>query len=125
MFDIVIRDGKVLDGAGNPWFKADVGIEGDSITAVSRRHLERERVIDASGLVVSPGLIDSHTHSDYGVLKHNIGINYLTQGVTTVVTGECGGSMYPLINETGRSAVKRRLLTGSKESLQISVDWAA
>jgi len=125
MFDIVIRDGKVLDGAGNPWFKADVGIEGDSITAVSRRPLEGERIIDASGLVVSPGLIDSHTHSDYGVLKHNIGINYLTQGVTTVVTGECGGSMYPLINETGRSAVERRLLTGSKESSQIAVDWGS
>jgi len=123
MFDIVIRDGKVLDGAGNPWFKADVGIEGDTIVEVSRRPLEGERIIDASGLVVSPGLIDSHTHSDYGVLKHNIGINYLTQGVTTVVTGECGGSMYPLINETGRSAVKRRLLTGSKESPQIAVDW--
>jgi N-acyl-D-aspartate/D-glutamate deacylase len=125
MFDIVIRDGKVLDGAGNPWFKADVGIEGEKITAVSRRSLEGKKVIEASGLVVSPGLIDSHTHSDYGVLKHNIGVNYLTQGVTTVVTGECGGSMYPLINETGRSAVERRLLTGSKESPQIAVDWGS
>ncbi len=125
MFDIVIRDGKVLDGAGNPWFKANIGISGDSIAEVSRKPMDGEKVIDASGLVVSPGLIDSHTHSDYGVLRHNIGLNYLTQGVTTVVTGECGGSMYPLINETGRSVVKRRLLTGTKDPSGASVDWSS
>ena len=125
MFDIVIRDGKVLDGAGNPWFKANIGINGDSIAEVSRKPMDGEKIIDAMGLVVSPGLIDSHTHSDYGVLRYNIGLNYLTQGVTTVVTGECGGSMYPLINETGRSVVKRRLLTGTKDTSEASVDWSS
>ena len=125
MFDIVIRDGKVLDGAGNPWFKANIGINGDSIAEVSRKPMDGEKIIDAMGLVVSPGLIDSHTHSDYGVLRYNIGLNYLTQGVTTVVTGECGGSMYPLINDTGRSVVKRRLLTGTKDTSEASVDWSS
>ncbi len=125
MFDIVIREGKVLDGAGNPWFKANIGIKGDSIAEINRRPMDGEKIIDASGLMVSPGLIDSHTHSDYGVLRYNIGLNYLTQGVTTVVTGECGGSMYPLINETGRSVVKRRLLTGTKDPAGASIDGSS
>ena len=125
MYDIVIKNGKIIDGAGNPWFGSEIGIRGDSIVEVSRRPLEGERVVDAKGLVVSPGLIDSHTHSDYGVLRHNIGLNYLKQGVTTVVTGECGGSMYPLVNETGRRAVRRRLITGTKDPSKVSVDWGS
>lgn len=125
MYDIVINDGKVIDGAGNPWMRASIGIEGDTISEVSRKPLEGEAVIGAGGLVVSPGFIDSHTHSDYGVLRYNIGINYLKQGVTTVVTGECGGSMYPLVNETGVSAVKRRLLTGAKDPSGVVVDWGS
>ena len=126
MFDIVIRDGKVLDGVGNPGFKANIGIKGDSsIAEVNRRPMEGEKTIDATGLVVSPGLIDSHAHSDYGVLRYNIGLNYMTQGVPTVVTGECGGSMYLLINETGRSVVKSRLLTGTKDPSGVSIDWSS
>ena len=125
MCDIVIRDGKVLDGAGNPWMRANVAIEGDTISEVSRKPLKGDRVIDASGLAVSPGFIDSHTHSDYGVLRHNAGINYLTQGVTTVVTGECGGSMYPLVNEAGRRVAERRLLTGTRDPSGVAVDWGS
>jgi N-acyl-D-amino-acid deacylase len=125
MFDTVIKNGKIIDGAGNPWFGAEIGIQGDAIVEVSRRSLEGQRMIDAGGLVVSPGLIDSHTHSDFGVLRHNIGLNYLRQGVTTVVTGECGSSMYPLVIETGRKAVRRRLITGTRDPSKVSVDWGS
>jgi N-acyl-D-aspartate/D-glutamate deacylase len=125
MYDIIVKGGKVLDGAGNPWIRANVAIEGDTIAEVSRKPLKGDKTIDARGLVVSPGLFDSHTHSDYRVLRHNIGVNYLKQGVTTVVTGECGGSMYPMINETGRSIVMRRLLTGTKDPSGAIVDWSS
>lgn len=64
-FDIVVRGGRVVDGTGSPWFVADVGIKGDSITAIAT-HLEPAgaKVIDATGLVVAPGFIDVHSHSE-------------------------------------------------------------
>jgi len=71
MLDVLIKKGKIIDGAGNPWFLADVGIQGERIVQV--RHAirgEAKRVVDAAGLVVSPGFIDTHTHSDLRVFKH-------------------------------------------------------
>ena len=66
-FDVVIRGGRVVDGTGNPWFTADIGIKGDSIAALAP-HLDATgaRTIDATGLVVSPGFIDVHSHSEEG-----------------------------------------------------------
>ena len=66
-FDLVIRNGHVVDGTGNPWFAADVGIKGDTIAAVAPGlDATGARVIDARGRIVSPGFIDVHTHSDAG-----------------------------------------------------------
>ena len=68
-YDILITNGRVIDGAGNPWFKADVGIAGDRIEAIGRLDdAVAERRIDAKGLVVAPGFIDIHSHSDYNLL---------------------------------------------------------
>src|SRR6185503_18578432 len=66
-FDVVIRGGRVIDGTGNPWFLADVGVNGDSIAAVAP-HLNSAgaRIVEAQGLVVSPGFIDVHSHADAG-----------------------------------------------------------
>ena len=85
MYDLVIKDGRVVDSAGNPWIRANVAIEGDRIVRVSRREIEAARAIDAGGLVVAPGFIDCHTHSDSTVLENRIGMNYLTQGVSRVI----------------------------------------
>jgi len=95
-FDILIKNGKIVDGTGNPWFYGDVGIRGDKI--VEMGNLARktaDKIIDAKGLVVSPGFIDMHTHcdSDLGKPSSSANLNYLTQGVTTVVTGNCGDSI--------------------------------
>jgi len=122
MYDLVIRNGRVIDGAGNPWLRANVAVEGDRIAKVSRREMEAELTVDAVGLVVSPGFIDSHTHSDSTVLENNIGMNFLTQGVTTVVTGECGGSMYPL-DEGAQRSVEAKLRTRSMDPAKVAVDW--
>jgi N-acyl-D-aspartate/D-glutamate deacylase len=122
MYDLVIRNGRVIDGAGNPWIRANVAIEGDRIAKVSRREMEATRAIDAGGLVVAPGFIDCHTHSDSAVLENNVGVNYLTQGVTTVVTGECGGSQYPLDEEAQKQA-EARLRTRARNPSKVVVDW--
>ena len=96
-FDLVIRGGRVVDGTGNPWFVADVGIKGDTIVAV-RPRLEPggARVIEAQGQVVSPGFIDVHTHveaSDEGqdMIGNPAAENNVRQGVTTVIGSPDGG----------------------------------
>src|SRR5271155_3906479 len=70
-YDVVIRGGKIVDGTGNPWFEGDVAIRGDRIAAVIRPggDLPARRTIDARGLIVAPGFIDMHSHSDLTLLE--------------------------------------------------------
>jgi len=65
MYDILIENGRIADGAGNPWFRADLAIRGDKTVQIRPKIAnEAEQVIDATGLIVAPGFIDTHTHSD-------------------------------------------------------------
>src|SRR5881394_394640 len=96
-FDLLIINGSVIDGSGKGPRKADVGIRGDRITFVGdakKFHIEAARTIDAKGLIVAPGFIDPHTHTlgDLSDEKRKSNEAYLMQGVTTVVTGNDGGS---------------------------------
>ncbi|TFG08138.1 MAG: D-aminoacylase [Promethearchaeota archaeon] len=97
MNNFLIKDGKVIDGTGNPWFKADIRISGEKITeiALEIKAQDNEEIIDASGHVVAPGFIDIHTHSDFTVLLSRCE-NVLSQGVTTHVVGNCGFSLIPM-----------------------------
>jgi N-acyl-D-aspartate/D-glutamate deacylase len=88
-YDIVICNGKIVDGTGNPWFRGDVAIRGDRIVAVGRvPAAAAKREIDARGLVVAPGFIDMHSHSDYLLLEDGNAQSKVRQGVTTEVLGE-------------------------------------
>ncbi len=96
-YDIGIVNGRVVDGAGNPWFKADVGIRGRTIKKVGNiDRRECDRVIDAKGRYVCPGFIDIHTHSDLTALIFPGCDSTLRQGVTTHLIGNCGLSVAPL-----------------------------
>jgi N-acyl-D-aspartate/D-glutamate deacylase len=101
-FDVLIRGGRMVDGSGNPWYQADLGIRGDRIAAVARdgslAGALADRVIDASGLYVAPGFIDVHSHADEGLSRPelNDAAPIVAQGVTTVVLNPDGGGPWPL-----------------------------
>jgi N-acyl-D-amino-acid deacylase len=90
-FDLLIRHGHVIDGAGNNWFNADIGINGDRIARIGDLHdATAGKEIDATNLVVAPGFIDVHTHADTDLYRLPQAENFVRDGVTTIVTGNCG-----------------------------------
>ena len=98
-FDILIVKGTIVDGSGKPGFQGDVGISGDTIVAIGDLSGKTaQRIIDAETLIVSPGFIDMHTHCDGGLGEQEscANLNYLIQGTTTVVTGNCGGGTHKI-----------------------------
>jgi N-acyl-D-amino-acid deacylase len=94
-YDLVVRNGTIIDGTRRPRYGADVGIQGDRITAVGRLEASGRSEIDATGLVVAPGFIDAHTHDDRLMLSAPEMAPKVSQGVTTVVAGNCGVSLAP------------------------------
>ena len=96
-FDVLIRNGRVIDGTGNPWYRADVGVKNGRIAAIGNLAAKSaDSTIDAANRVVTPGFIDVHTHVEGAVELNPMGANYLLDGVTTIVTGNCGGSRVDL-----------------------------
>ena len=108
-FDLIIRGGQVLDGTGNPSFRADVGLRGRRIVALGDLRGEKAgRFLEARGLVVCPGFIDIHTHCGRDIEDMPGADNYISQGVTTVIGGNCGGHPFPL-GDLFRSLQKKGL----------------
>ena len=96
-FDIIIRSGTVIDGTRQPRFDADVGIRDGFIAALGDlSDAQAPLTLDARGKIVAPGFIDSHTHDDHALLSDPDMTFKVSQGVTTVVTGNCGISLAPL-----------------------------
>ena len=113
-YDVLIRGGRIVNGSGNPWFEADVGIRGDRIAAIGDLSAAAgAAVIDASGLVVAPGFIDPHTHAIRGIFDVPTADSALLQGVTTLTEGNDGSSPWPIAEHYGEI-----------EELGISTNWA-
>ena len=125
-YDIIIKNGKIIDGAGNPWYHGDVGIKDGLITKISTRIIEDgSKVIDANGLIVCPGFIDVHSHTDYVLV---LGSRYLRvesfirQGITTTTIGMCGDGVAPIPpgkNEEAEEHLQK--MTGL--SMKIKLPW--
>jgi len=126
--DVLIRGGTVVDGTGNPAFRGDVAIKGDRVVAVGRVSAGREarKVIDARGLVVAPGFIDIHSHSDIPLLEDGAAMSKVTQGVTTDVLGEdtsggpSKGKLAPKTFERGGKTLRWTTLGGYFDALEES-----
>jgi N-acyl-D-amino-acid deacylase len=96
-YDLVLRNGRIVDGSGSPWFRGDVAIRGDSIVKIATSIGESAaRVIDVQGQVIAPGFIDIHTHARRGIFEVPTAENYVRQGVTTLIEGPDGSSPVPL-----------------------------
>ncbi|HMG90874.1 MAG TPA: amidohydrolase family protein, partial [Chryseolinea sp.] len=92
-YDLIVSGGKIVDGSGNSWFYGDVGIKDGKIVAIGKLSAnDATRVLEAHGLVIAPGFIDVHTHIETNDLKVPAAGNFIYDGVTSVVTGNCGSS---------------------------------
>jgi N-acyl-D-amino-acid deacylase len=122
MVDLLIRGGRVIDGAGNPWFFADVGLAGGRVAAVGRLAGEpAARTIDADGLFVCPGFVDMHTHSDLQLLVNPAHQAKVHQGVTLELLGQDGLSYAPVTDEVLEQL--RRQLAGWNDDPP-GFDWS-
>lgn len=91
--DILIKNGRVIDGTGNSWFNADIAITNGKIIYIGKsKNIIAAKTLDAKGLIVAPGFIDVHTHIEGEEARNPTANNFILDGVTTVVTGNCGGS---------------------------------
>ena len=119
-YDLVIRNGRIVDGTGNPWFYADVAIRDDRIVTIGQLdNTEGENTIDADGLVVAPGFIDMHSHSDFLLLEDGNAQSKIRQGVTTEVLGE-GNSAGPY---QGKLPPRRAQISGKIVELKTLGDY--
>jgi N-acyl-D-amino-acid deacylase len=110
--DLILRGGTVLDGSGAPKRRADVAVTGGRISEIGETVTGGSREIDVSGLVVCPGFIDLHSHADFTVLGAPEAVTQSAQGVTTLVTGNCGFSPFPITPEHRDDLLSHRLLAG-------------
>ena len=110
--DLVITNGRIIDGTGNSWFRADIAVKGDRIMAVQKglaAKYSNAKIIDAQNRIVSPGFIDVHAHIEGGIFERPTADNFIYDGVTSVVTGNCGGAADDIgaflkkIDQTGTS----------------------
>ncbi len=114
-YDLVLRNARVVDGTGNPWYRADIAVRGDTIVRIAPAiETAALRVIDVDGQVVSPGFVDLHTHAMRGIFEVPTADNYVRQGVTTIMEGPDGSSPVPLRPFLDRlEALRKSLNIGS------------
>jgi N-acyl-D-aspartate/D-glutamate deacylase len=124
-YDLVIRNGFVVDGSGLPRYRADVGVNGDTITRVGRIRERAGSEIDAEGRVVTPGFVDGHTHMDAQLFWDPVGSCAAYHGVTSVVMGNCGFSLAPARASESHLVLRNleRAEDISGEAMAAGVEW--
>ena len=117
-YDLVIQNGRIIDGTGNPWYAGDIAIANDRIVAIGKlRAGTVKRVIDAKGMVIAPGFIDMLGQSEVALLVDNRSLSKLAQGITTEITGE-GGSIAP------QNAITIAAAQPGLDPYHLKIDWS-
>jgi N-acyl-D-amino-acid deacylase len=117
-YDVIIKSTKIVDGTGGAPFKGDVAIKDEKIAAVGKVKGEAQTVIDGSALITCPGFIDPHTHADGNIIRWPLAENFVMQGITTVIAGNCGFSPAPDKNFTFDGWMSKM------EETEISINFA-
>ena len=125
-FDLVVKNGTVVDGTGAPGFRADIGVNDGKITAIGRLGDKAYRTVDADGHVVTPGFIDGHTHMDAQVFWDPLGSCSCYHGVTSVVMGNCGFTIAPCAERDAGFVFKNleRAEDISPGAMQAGIEWS-
>ncbi len=121
MNSILLKDGRIIDGTGSPWFRGDIALENGEIAAVGQSlDFQADRTVELDGEVIAPGFIDIHSHSDLPLLADGRAESKVRQGVTTEVIGNCGSSPAP-IYESGRQELAGEMA----ERFGLELSWSA
>ena len=124
-YDLVVKNGMLIDGSGMPRYRADIGVRSGKIATIGRISEPAEETIDADGHVVTPGFVDGHTHMDAQIFWDPLGTSSCYHGVTTVVMGNCGFTLAPC-REAEADFVFRNLERAediAREALLAGIDW--
>jgi N-acyl-D-amino-acid deacylase len=125
-YDLVIKNGMVIDGSGLPRYRADVGVRHGRIVTIGRIRQDAREVIDADGQVVAPGFVDGHTHMDAQVFWDPLGTSSCWHGITSVVMGNCGFTLAPCA-KANRHMVVRNLQRAEDippQAMEAGIEWS-
>ncbi|HKC05752.1 MAG TPA: amidohydrolase family protein, partial [Methylomirabilota bacterium] len=125
-YDLMIKNGWVVDGSGLPRYRGDVGVKGGKIVAIGRLRESAREVIDAEGRVVAPGFVDGHTHMDAQIFWDPLGTSSCWHGITSVVMGNCGFTLAPCADKD-KQLVMRNLERAediSADAMNVGIEWS-
>jgi N-acyl-D-aspartate/D-glutamate deacylase len=124
-YDLLVKNGTVVDGSGSPGYRADVGVVDGKIAAIGRINESAKQTIDADGHIVSPGFVDGHTHMDAQIFWDPIGSCSCYHGVTSVVMGNCGFTLAPCKQEDADMVFRNleRAEDLSRDAMLEGIDW--
>jgi N-acyl-D-aspartate/D-glutamate deacylase len=125
-FDLVVKNGTVIDGSGLPRFRADVGVRGGRIVSIGRIRERAREVIDADGHIVAPGFVDGHTHMDAQIFWDPYGTCSCWHGITSVVMGNCGFTLAPCSSKDKHLVIRNleRAEDISAEAMDAGIEWS-
>ncbi|MCE7737531.1 MAG: amidohydrolase family protein, partial [Candidatus Heimdallarchaeota archaeon] len=122
-YDLLLLNGKILDGTGNLAYYGDIGVKDSKIVKLGILNNEKaDRVIDVTGLTITPGFIDMHSHADFNLIQSPNAESLVKQGITSVVAGNCGFSLAPL-KESSKATLEAAINGFNDKDDTLEIKW--